>query len=56
MSVSTDGKTVMLTPPQKLDAKTKYTANIKGGQNGVKDPAGNALPEDYVWYFTTGSQ
>jgi len=53
---SPDGKTVTLTPPQKLDAKTKYTAKIVGGQNGVKDPAGNALALEYVWTFTTGSQ
>jgi hypothetical protein len=36
-----------------LDANTKYTVKIKGGTNGVKDLAGNALGQDYSWTFTT---
>jgi hypothetical protein len=52
---STDPTSVTLTPSSKLDAKTRYTAKIKGGQNGVKDLAGNPLASDYSWSFTTGS-
>ena len=36
-----------------LDANTRYTVKIKGGTNGVKDLAGNALGQDYSWNFTT---
>jgi hypothetical protein len=39
--------------PIELDANTKYTLKIKGGANGVKDLAGNALEQDYSWSFTT---
>jgi hypothetical protein len=46
---------VTLTPASKLDAKTKYTAKIKGGAAGVKDLAGNPLASDYSWSFTTRS-
>jgi hypothetical protein len=46
---------VTLTPASKLDAKTRYTAKIKGGPNGVKDLAGNPLASDFSWSFTTGS-
>jgi hypothetical protein len=46
---------VTLTPSQKLDAKTRYTAKIKGGATGVKDLAGNPLASDFSWSFTTGS-
>jgi len=62
VSLSSDGKTVTLTPQQKLDAKTKYTAKILGGEDGVKDLLGNLLEGgnqtsgDYWWSFTTGSQ
>jgi len=47
---------VTLTPSSKLDAKTRYTAKIKGGSTGVKDLAGNPLASDvFSWSFTTGS-
>jgi dipeptidyl aminopeptidase/acylaminoacyl peptidase len=60
----TDPTSVTLTPSSKLDAKTTYTAKIKGGANGVKDLAGNVLDqnpntpedEDMVWSFTTGAR
>ena len=53
---------VVLCPSSKLDARTKYTAKIKGGTNGVKDLAGlqlaggNQASGDYWWSFTTGGQ
>jgi Tol biopolymer transport system component len=53
---STDPTSVTLTPSSKLDAKTRYTAKIKGGQSGVKDLAGNPLASDFSWSFTTGSK
>jgi hypothetical protein len=52
---STDPTSVTLTPLQRLDAKTRYTAKIKGGSTGVKDLAGNPLASDFSWSFTTGS-
>jgi hypothetical protein len=35
------------------DAATR-TATVKGGAQGVKDPAGNPLAADYSWTFHTG--
>jgi Bacterial Ig-like domain/HYR domain len=53
---STDPTSVTLTPSSRLDAKTRYTAKIKGDATGVKDLAGNPLASDFSWSFTTGSQ
>jgi alpha-galactosidase len=44
-----------LTPDSALDGTTTYTATIKGGANGVQDLAGNPLPSDRVWSFTTAA-
>ena len=52
---STNPTSVTLTPSSKLDAKTRYTAKIKGGSTGVKDLAGNPVDSDFSWTFTTGS-
>jgi hypothetical protein len=38
-----------------LAASTTYTATVKGGTNGAKDLAGNALAANVSWSFTTGS-
>jgi hypothetical protein len=46
-------KKAWLTPSTDLVANTTYTATIKGGSNGVKDLAGNALGQDYGWTFKT---
>jgi hypothetical protein len=54
-TLSKTSTSVTLTPSTKLDAKTKYTAKIKGGATGVKDLAGNSLASDFSWSFTTGS-
>ncbi|NMM07940.1 ice-binding family protein [Polaromonas sp.] len=49
--VSLVGTTVIFTPPaSNLTPSTQYTAKIKAG---VKDLAGNALLNDFVWRFTT---
>jgi hypothetical protein len=43
-----------LKPSSDLAPNTTYTATVKGGTDGVKDSAGNALVQDYSWTFTTG--
>ncbi len=40
-------------PSASLEADTEYTATIKSGSTGVKDLAGNALSNDFVWTFKT---
>jgi Ca2+-binding RTX toxin-like protein len=54
-SVSYDPATkkATLNPDASLDPQSTYTATIKGGTDGVKDSAGNALANDEVWSFTT---
>jgi Ca2+-binding RTX toxin-like protein len=42
-----------LDPDVTLDAQATYTATVKGGTDGVKDSAGNALANDEMWTFTT---
>ncbi len=46
------GTTVRFLPTQALSANTVYTVTVT---TGVKDLAGNALPQASVWTFTTGS-
>jgi hypothetical protein len=55
-SVSYEGLTMKATldPTQNLEPNSTYTANIKGGTGGARDPAGNALGADESWSFTTG--
>ncbi|MGB8385234.1 MAG: N,N-dimethylformamidase beta subunit family domain-containing protein, partial [Dermatophilaceae bacterium] len=50
-------RTATLTPTAPLAASTSFTATVKGGTTDprVKDLAGNALPADVVWSFTTGA-
>jgi hypothetical protein len=51
---STD-RVATLNPDEDLAAGTTYTATIRGGSDGVKDVAGNALASDETWTFTTAS-
>jgi hypothetical protein len=51
-TVSFSGTTASFKPTSPLAANTTYTAKIK---TSVKDLTGNALQEDYVWTFSTGS-
>ena len=51
-TVAYSGVTATFTPTVALAANTTYTGTIT---KGSKDPAGNALGEDYIWSFTTGS-
>lgn len=46
------GMTATFSPANTLLANTVYTGTIT---RGAKDPAGNALINDYVWEFTTGN-
>jgi hypothetical protein len=46
-------KNATLNPSADLEAGATYTATIKGGANGVKDLAGNALATDKTWSFST---
>jgi hypothetical protein len=46
-------KTATLTPSGSLAAAKTYTIVVKGGANGVKDAAGNALVADLTATFTT---
>jgi hypothetical protein len=54
-SVSYDPATkkATLTPDAPLDSKATYTAIVRGGTDGIKDPSGNPLADDRVWSFTT---
>ncbi len=56
-TVGYDGvsRVATLTPGAVLAYGATYTATVKGGANGVKDPAGNALAADFTWSFTTAS-
>ena len=46
-------KAATLNPDAPLNPQSTYTATIKGGPDGVKDSAGNALANDKIWSFTT---
>jgi len=54
-TVSYSGVNAVFTPASNLSTSTGYTATIKGGANGAKDLAGNALAADFVWSFTTAA-
>ena len=46
-------RSAVLTPAAALAAGAAFTATVRGGPGGVTDPAGNPLPADKVWTFTT---
>jgi tetrahydromethanopterin S-methyltransferase subunit B len=46
-------RTVTFAPASILAVNTTYTGTIRGGITGVKDLAGNAMVNSYVWHFTT---
>ena len=51
-TVSYNGKTAMFIPSSPLNANTIYTGTIT---TDTKDSAGNNLPANYKWTFTTGN-
>jgi Ca2+-binding RTX toxin-like protein len=53
LSYDPSTKKAILNPDAPLDSKATYTAIVRGGTVGVKDPSGNPLAEDRVWSFTT---
>ncbi len=50
-TISYSGTTAIITPSTILAYGTQYTATVKAG---VTDLAGNPMPSDYSWTFTTG--
>ena len=50
--ISYTGVTASFQPTKNLTPNTTYIATIT---SGVKDPAGNAMINNYVWSFTTGA-
>jgi Ca2+-binding RTX toxin-like protein len=48
-------KRATLDPDADLDPSATYTAAVKGGTSGVKDPAGNPLAQDTTWSFATAA-
>lgn len=50
-------RTLTLHPAAALDGATQYTARIVGGavDPRAKDIAGNAMPSDFTWSFTTAA-
>ena len=52
---SYSGVNSVFIPLTALSFSTNYTGRIKGGATGVKDLAGNAMVNDYVWSWTTSA-
>jgi len=48
--------TATLTPGALLASGATYTVRLVGGADGIRDLAGNALMEDYVWTLSTTTQ
>jgi hypothetical protein len=46
-------RVVTVTPSSNLPAGETYRATIRGGPGGVTDLAGNPMPADYSWSFST---
>ena len=51
-SLTYSGTTAIFTPSAPLNYSTLYTGKVSAG---VQDLAGNAMPGDYYWSFTTGT-
>jgi len=49
------GTTATFAPAALLPPNALVSATIKGGATGAKDLAGNPLPSDYAWTFSTGA-
>jgi hypothetical protein len=54
-TVAASGTGATFTPASPLSSSSTYTAIITGGVNGVRDAAGNNLPADFSWTFTTSA-
>ena len=55
VSYSSTNNRITLTPASALANGVTYTITLKGGTGGsvIRDLAGNPMPVDYVWSFTT---
>jgi len=51
-TMSYSGITAIFTPLAALEYSTPYTATVR---SGVKDLAGNAMPDNYIWSFVTSA-
>jgi predicted small lipoprotein YifL len=51
-TMSYSGTTAIFTPLAALAYSTPYTATVR---SGVKDLAGNAMPDSYIWSFVTSA-
>lgn len=51
-SYAVNGSTITFAPASLLSANTSYTARVAAG---IRDSGGFALPADFSWSFTTGS-
>ena len=54
-TVSYSGVSAVLVPSSNLAPGTLYTVTLKGGVDGVKDLAGNAMASDFVLAWTTSA-
>ncbi len=54
-AVTYSGVSAVFAPSSVLAPRTLYTVTVKGGAAGVKDLAGNAMANDFVWSWTTGT-
>jgi hypothetical protein len=52
-AISYSGMIAIFTPSSNLKKNTLYTARVSAG---VRDLAGNAMPNDYFWSFTTSKK
>ncbi len=55
ISYNSNNLTATLTPNSPLAFSTTYTAQVIGGNSGVKDTSGNPMGSTVTWLFTTGS-
>ncbi len=55
ISYDVSTRTATLNPNNALATSTAYRVTVRGGTNGVKDLAGNAMAADYVWSFSTAA-
>jgi hypothetical protein len=52
-TVNEAGGIVNMDPTSNLEDATEYEVRVDGGSSGVKDLAGNPIPREVVWRFTT---
>ena len=53
--VTATGDQIILDPVSLLPYSTGFNVLVKGGATGVKDLAGNPLPNDHSWSFSTST-